>query len=66
MRERLKQFFLRLVLPRFIWVRYRTCWRKVKHYSKARADAEARRLGGGTHAYQCPYCGEWHVGHARW
>jgi hypothetical protein len=53
---------------RFFWVRYRGCWRKVAHTTEARAAREAARLRSGAHAYRCPHCRKWHVGHSysRW
>ena len=51
-------------LYRFFWKRYRTCWRKVTHDSHGSAAREAKRLRNGVHAYQCPYCHAWHVGHS--
>ncbi|MES2668350.1 MAG: hypothetical protein V4644_01500 [Patescibacteria group bacterium] len=53
----------RLPIIYFFWKRHRTCWRKFKHHTLGRAEAEARRLRGGVHAYRCPYCRKWHVGH---
>ncbi len=56
-------YFIRAVYY-FFWRRYRGCWRKVKHVSKSSAEREAQRIGGGVHAYRCPYCRQWHVGHS--
>jgi hypothetical protein len=42
----------------------RGCDGKARHGSRKDAAAVAR-LVGGMHAYRCPLCNAWHVGHGR-
>jgi hypothetical protein len=43
------------------------CKGKIKNPTKEKAEAQVQRLLIGfksvTHAYLCPLCGAWHVGH---
>ena len=48
--------------------RWRTCLRKRSYRSKKEAGHVVGRHaleGDVVHAYQCPYCKRWHVGHRR-
>ena len=52
--------------PRYSGSRYRCCARK-RAYGSRSAHRAARVLreaqGQDVHAYACPYCHRWHVGH---
>ena len=52
--------------PRHPGSRYRTCARKTT-YGESAAHTAARKLRDAkaedVHAYPCPYCCRWHVGH---
>lgn len=45
-------------------IRRRECLGKVRHSSVAAATVAAHRTRGRVHAYRCPSCGGYHVGHA--
>ena len=44
------------------------CKGKIKNPTKEKAEAQCQRIMVGfksvTHAYKCPCCGYWHVGHS--
>lgn len=52
----------------------RPCWRKQGYRTQGAAEAQKRSLlrrglekdAETINTYQCPHCGEWHVGHSEW
>lgn len=51
-------------------LRRKSCEGKVRHQNKDGAIIAMKKLNkarghqGQLHAYQCPFCGQWHIGHA--
>lgn len=51
----------------------RPCWRKQRWPSEKAAEAQMRSIlkrdkskdPARINTYECPYCGEWHVGHKK-
>lgn len=48
----------------------RRCWPKEQHATRGAAEAQLRSItrrakekGATIHAYHCPHCRTWHVGH---
>lgn len=49
-------------------IRRKACTGKVRHRDQTAAVSHSARLNRGgeqTHAYTCPHCRGWHVGHYR-
>jgi hypothetical protein len=47
-------------------LRRKACQGKIRHATEGVAWCAVRKLGApGMHAYRCPHCGAWHVGHRR-
>lgn len=49
-------------------IQYRECARKIPYRSRKVAKihaSQARRRGIDLHAYQCRFCGLFHIGHPR-
>ena len=53
---------------------YRSCWRKERHATRAKAEAALRSLEkrnltqdhkGTLHVYECPVCKGFHTGHVK-
>jgi hypothetical protein len=43
-------------------MRRRSCKAKIKHVDIEKAVHHAQRIGNGSIAYPCKFCGGWHVG----
>lgn len=52
--------------PVYVQTKDRVCSRKKPYPSEAAADSQIRQFHPGDfniHAYECPYCDRWHIGH---
>jgi len=54
-----------LLMERTTFKQQRACNTKRRFPSKKNATATARAIGGTMHAYRCPLCRSWHLGHDR-